>query len=1239
MASMPLMMAPMLAPVLKMLITPVGLVVAGLLAVVATTAVLKSVFDDAAKASRESTLAMGASTQAIRGFAEFSGGVSAGEIMDERRSGALGQFGVQSGKESFGALFVQSEQAQPLLDSLKKELEGNSGKDLVATVKNQLATAVATGALTRDEAASVAAQLGEEIGDKSFGIKVVGELNDLIGPDGSNILKDPIGIRVKLLQETQGNLEGQIAASSGQVSAGAQMGNLAGVAGAGAVGTVAGIGVGLAAATAAAAKLASVGATVGSVVPGIGTAIGAVVGGAAGLAIGAAVMADNFAKAGAAAGAITAQGIIALQQNQEMLDSLDLEYEKRIASAKAAGDVLEAERLILEQRDGREEIIDVKKQNIDSLVGQYQAANTLFGNPMGEQLDKLIDSMYADNPVMQMATTGARQSIEASAGTAEQEYTLKLLLASGDVDPGAMTNLMGLFGQDQNMIQKIINIQTNLSGADAGRTFALASLFGKDVESQKQFLLNIEGKDNAQAGKLLDMFELVQQSGGILEMDAVLDAYTKDEAAGLKLVEDLDKFREAQAEGPITLDVIQRIFGSQVMAAVAADQKYFNSLDPEQQVTYMTLLETTFKTTEEDPGAYNKWVAAQPAGADVSGQAHAIDTSRSGTRETTKSTSSSDSSEGSGGGGGGGGRQDSTFLDDTVKKIRDFREEGVKLPKTLKQAMDSITKFGQKASAGFDGLSNSIRNAGGGTELVNIALGATEEELAKIFKDGRLTKFGEDLERSLGRVSLGNFVETQRASTAASKKQVSAFEKLRAAGVGVANAQEMIKDQDLVNGLTAAGATAEDTQKAINSWMEAQKEGRKVLSEAERTIEREGLNIAVLSARIGEFQAGLNVLQLQEEDINKKYDKRLEALDDVQRANENIARQQKSQLSLADALSRGDIAAAARAMQQTKEESAQNALQQQRTAIEKAREKELKSLQVSVNGTLLNREEIQTKISDLQKKIADIELKKVKGAERTLVEQDRAAYKEISDSGTPAPAPAPAPASSSGGSGSGGSNTSSTATKAAPTQAEKTEKIASINSDILKYRNELTAKNKQLEIYTTQLNSLKFRQRTTRTEKDRIALQPRIDSTQRSINVINLRREGLQRGIQQRQAELSRLQPKTQYIASGGKVGYYPMGGMIPYKAMGGMFKTINTDSVPAMLSPGEFVIRRSAVERFGEKNLEKINNNMADSSSSVYNYSVNVSVKSDANPDQIAQSVMRQIKQIDSQRIRGNRF
>jgi hypothetical protein len=87
--------------------------------------------------------------------------------------------------------------------------------------------------------------------------------------------------------------------------------------------------------------------------------------------------------------------------------------------------------------------------------------------------------------------------------------------------------------------------------------------------------------------------------------------------------------------------------------------------------------------------------------------------------------------------------------------------------------------------------------------------------------------------------------------------------------------------------------------------------------------------------------------------------------------------------------------------------------------------------------------------------------------------------------------------------------------------------------------------------------------------------------------------------------------------------------------SVGGPFKTVNTDSVPAMLTPGEFVIRRSAVEKFGQKNLGKINDGTF-AGNSVYNYSVNVNVKTDANPDAIARTVVAQIKQVNNQRIRG---
>jgi hypothetical protein len=125
---------------------------------------------------------------------------------------------------------------------------------------------------------------------------------------------------------------------------------------------------------------------------------------------------------------------------------------------------------------------------------------------------------------------------------------------------------------------------------------------------------------------------------------------------------------------------------------------------------------------------------------------------------------------------------------------------------------------------------------------------------------------------------------------------------------------------------------------------------------------------------------------------------------------------------------------------------------------------------------------------------------------------------------------------------------------------------------------------------------------------------------------------------------------------------YRAMGGLVPsYFANGGYAS--GTDTVPAMLTPGEFVVKKFAVDNFGVDKLKAINNGQtvgsdtgnilsavnsssavvssssAYTDASVYNYSVNVNVKSDANPDQIAQAVMTKINQNSAQRIRGNRF
>jgi TP901 family phage tail tape measure protein len=118
----------------------------------------------------------------------------------------------------------------------------------------------------------------------------------------------------------------------------------------------------------------------------------------------------------------------------------------------------------------------------------------------------------------------------------------------------------------------------------------------------------------------------------------------------------------------------------------------------------------------------------------------------------------------------------------------------------------------------------------------------------------------------------------------------------------------------------------------------------------------------------------------------------------------------------------------------------------------------------------------------------------------------------------------------------------------------------------------------------------------------------------------------------------------------------YAMGGIVAkYMASGGMAS--GTDTVPAMLTPGEFVVNRKATQAFGPL-LSAINsptfslpNRMSSSlkstgsgsktavnnSKTLYNYSVNVNVSnSGANPNDIARSVINQIKQIDNQRLRS---
>ena len=920
--------------------------------------------------SLELSDSLGTGSTAMKNFAAFSGKVTASEVMDKRRASANSIYGIAPGKTTVGENFVESDTGKAMIKAMKTNQANSGGGSAMnaSDMKAQLSTAVLSGALSAKEARSIAVEMGKKMGNTAIGIKVAGDLVDLFGPNGENVLDKGLEIRTKLVQQSRANLNKNVNESNKRLGfTGKEVGDTA-------LGATAGAAVG-----------AAGGAAIGSVIfPGVGTAIGAVVGAIGGAVAGGIMGAQKHAeRLGRMAGATVALTKSALEQEKQLLDSLDMDYQKRIDAAKAAGDTAKAEKLQNEYIVARQKLLDEnrktskeidknfeKSQYKDQLVsGSKTAAEKAYKGTAEEDLAKVA--------------TDAIQGV----GDQRQQYRLNLALSSKDMNPTQILDMLNLMGTDYENVQKVLDISANLGGPAAGEVSNIISMFadenGKPLKSaQKDFVTRMSTiTDGKQSRDLLDLYSEVGKSGNAIDIPMFLDILQKDPIKEAQLLGQINEIKKLDGK-KLTYEIVRKdkILDPKTKDLVKQDMDYFNHIKTGEQkkifleiLSEYSIISDTQIETSNDFKAWQKSEGAQYKDLPIAEQ---IAKYKLWNAERLSTTRTDSIFAGSGKKKGGGGGPTKHWTDDVVKSMRDFVSVNQKLTTGINASVKALKNFKKAADAAFNGLSNQLRTAGASEGMIQKILEDDAKNVGRFFKNGKLTADGLKVQARIYQESIGKAIDAQRSAVATTQAQTVAMTKLTSAGVSYTLAMEMLENTELAQAIAASKNKAqidaliksyEDAKIAAYQYNAATEEGR-----AKNSVDIAESQIAALEASSEVYQNGLDRIAMQEQDINKAYDERVKALDKVYEINRSIADSQKDQLSLVDALSKGDIFAAAKAMAEQRSRQAQKQQEDQKKALSDSRDAQIKGIQVMVNGQLMSREKLENSIKKINGDILNI---------------------------------------------------------------------------------------------------------------------------------------------------------------------------------------------------------------------------------------------------------------------------
>jgi TP901 family phage tail tape measure protein len=202
---MGLMGASAVASIAPMLTNPIGILVAVLATATAGLLLYTKMLKNAREEGMNLAKAMSMSASRVKGLSVLSGQVSASEIQAKKRQTVLNPLGEPQRK--FGQNVLQSEEGKNILSDVERLVKQNfSTQQIGKILGTNLSQAVLQGAISTDQARSIASALGEQIGSYDIPLNVSAKITQLMGPNGENLKNNPLQVALAIKKESMKNV-------------------------------------------------------------------------------------------------------------------------------------------------------------------------------------------------------------------------------------------------------------------------------------------------------------------------------------------------------------------------------------------------------------------------------------------------------------------------------------------------------------------------------------------------------------------------------------------------------------------------------------------------------------------------------------------------------------------------------------------------------------------------------------------------------------------------------------------------------------------------------------------------------------------------------------------------------------------------------------------------------------------------------------------------------------------------